>query len=459
MDASFAFARNVAGVKFEDIPADAVNIAKMSVLDTLGTTLAATTLDHGCRQIVEFVKESAGKEEATILGFGGKVPSWMAAFANGTVAHSLDYDDSHEKAQTHGGITHVPTAFAVAERAGKVNGKAFVTAVVLGMDVAFRLSLVTPKEPQDWSPTSLYGFFGAAATAGRILGLDEKQVQHALGIAYSQAAGTRQAIADSALTKRLEPGFAAMGGILSALLAQKGITGATNSLEGEFGLYKVYHSGKYDPAALTADLGKRFEVSNLSFKPYPSGRGTHSSIDATLQIVRENHLRPQDVESIRVFKSRTATETLARPVEGKLRPKNPVDAQFSIPFTVAAALVKEHVGLRDFTAQGIADPAVLEAAQKVTVQEYPEFNTARNTYLPGITEIRTRDGKLYSKRIDIPYGTALNPIPRERLVEKFTDCASYAIKPLTKKNLDSLIDMVMNLEKVDDVASIVRLLA
>ncbi|MBI4331720.1 MAG: MmgE/PrpD family protein [Chloroflexi bacterium] len=458
MDASHALAQNVVNIKFQDIPAEAVRAAKMSILDTLGTTLAAGTLDDASHPVVDFVKEGGGKPESTIIGFGGQAPAWMAAFANSTMAHALDYDDSHEKAMTHGGIAIVPASFAMAERIGKVSGKAFIAAVVLGQDLAFRVSLATPKEPRDWHPSTVYGIFGVAAAAGKLLGLTVDQVQHALGIAYSQASGNRQAVSDASQTKRLEVGFASMGGILSALLAQKGITGAVNSLEGEFGLYKVYHRGVYDPAVLTSELGKRFEGVNLTFKPYPSGRGSHSSIDATLAMVREHDIKPGDVESITVFKASTPAKVLGEPVERKRRPENVIDAQFSIPYTVACAVVRRRVGLREITPEAIKDPAILDVAQKVSVQANPEFNKFKNTFIPGITEIRTTGGKVYSKRVDVTYGSPENPMPKEVFKQKFTDCASYAVKPLSGADLNKVIEMVMNLENVDDAGAIVRLL-
>lgn len=454
MDVANTLAHNVVNTGFEDIPAEAIAVAKMDILDTLGNALGAGTLALGCLGVVELVKEAGGKEESTLIGFGGKVPSWMAAFTNSTMAHSLEYDDVYEPATVHCGVTTVPASFAVAERVGKVNGKRFITAVILGIELSCRLSLAAPKT-RSWHPTSVYGYFGSAAAAGKILGLNADQIQNALGIAYSQAAGNAQASSDAALTKRLQAGFASQGGVLSALLAEKGITGAINSLEGEFGLYKVYHGGKYDPAALTSELGKRFAVSHITFKPYPSGRGTHASIDATLEIVREHDIQPEDVESITVFKSRGAAK-----VEGgekKRQPESVVDAQLNIPYTVATAAVKRRVGLRDFTPEAIKDPAVLKMAQKVHVQAYPEFRA--DDFHPGITEIRTKGGKVYSKRVDEPSGNPDNPISKEGLIEKFTDCASFAIKPLTKDRLKTLIDMVMNLEEVDDVGAIVRLLA
>ncbi|MBI4334527.1 MAG: MmgE/PrpD family protein [Chloroflexi bacterium] len=456
MDASFALAHNVANIRFEDIPAEAIKVAKMSVLDNLGTTLAATTLAPACHKVVDLVKEAGGKAESTIIGFGGRSPSWMAALVNSTMAHSQDYDDIHEKAKVHGGSAIVPAGFAVAERVGKVDGKTFLTALILGMDVAFRMSLAVPLRVRGFHRAAVYGIFGAAAAAARILGLKEDRVQHTLGIAYSQAAGNSQAAVDASLTERLQVGFAAHAGVLSALLAEKGITGAINSLEGEFGFYKVYCGGDYDPSALTSELGKRFEASNIGFKPYPCGRGTHSSIDATLEIVREHDLRPQDVESIRVLKIPAAAKVEGTPIERKRRPDNVVDAQTSIPYTVAVAVVKRAVGLRDFTPGAMKDAAVLQVAERVSVEAYPELG---DSFHPGITEIKTKDGKVYSRRIDKPSGNPENPIPREVLIQKFMDCASYSAKPLTKNSLENVIEMVMKLEKVDDVGSVVRLLA
>ncbi|MBI4331503.1 MAG: MmgE/PrpD family protein [Chloroflexi bacterium] len=455
MDASFAFAHNVANIGFEDIPADVVKIAKLDILDTLGCALAATTLAPGCREVADLVKEGGGKEESTIIGYGGKVPSWMAALANGTLAHGLEYDECHLTAQVHSGVTSVPASFAVAERVGKVSGKTFLTAVIMGIDVAARLAV--GGRVRGFHPTTVYGFFGAAAAASKILGLDEQRVQHALGIAYSQAAGNTQAQIDASLMKRVQAGFAAKGGVLSALLAQKGITGAVNSLEGEFGLYNVYNGGKYNAAALTADLGKKFEVSNLSFKPYPSPRGTHASIDATLELVRENDIKPDDVVSITVFKSAIGVKVLGSPIEKKRRPENVVEAQFNIPYTVATAVVKRRVGLKDFLPEAIKDPAVLQIADRVSVQLYPEF--PEQNYHPGITEIKTRIGKVYRKLVKEPYGNPDHPIPEHQMIEKFMECASNAIKPLPEQNLKKAVAMIMKLEELDDAGDIIRLLA
>ena len=452
-DAANLLARHIANFQFHSIPADVVKVARMEVLDTLGVALAATTLAPGCPELVDLAMEGAGKEESTILGFGGKAPSWMAALANGTLAHSLGYDDFHESANVHPGVTVVPACFAVAERVGKVSGKRFLTAVVLGIDLACRLSLAAPKS-KGWDPTAICGYFGAAAAASKILGLNEDGIQNALGIAYSQAAGNTQASTDGALIRRMQAGFASMNGVLSALLARKGITGATNSLEGEFGFYRVYHQGKYDPAALTSELGKRFEVSNISFKPYPSPRGTHAAIDATLDMVSEHTILPDDIESITVFKSPGAVDHYVKPPEASPRAMNAMEAQHDIPFTVATAALRGRVGLRDFLPEAIQGRSVLQMCGRVRVQPYPEFAT----FIPAIVEIRTLEGMRYSRLVSEPSGGPNNPVSTERLIQKFADCASYSIISLSGERLKEVAEMIMNLEKVEGVGEIVSLL-
>ncbi|MBI4330220.1 MAG: MmgE/PrpD family protein [Chloroflexi bacterium] len=454
MDSSFAFARNAVNIRYEDIPADVMEIVKLDVLDTLGCALAATTL-AGSHGAVELAKEGGGKKESTIVGFGGKVPSWMAAFANASLAHALEYDECHLTGHIHSGVTNLPAAFAVAERIGKVNGKTFLTAAALGIDLGCRLAVAALPRVRGFHPTAIYGVFGAALAASKVLGLDEARTQHALGIAYSHASGHNQGHADAVQTKRLQAAIAAKGGVVAALLAQKGITGAANCIEGEYGLFRIYNGGKYDAVGLTSDLGKRFEVSNLSFKPYPSGRGTHASIDATLEIVREHDLKPEDIVSIRVLKNVEAAK--AEGGEKKMRPENPVDAQLNVPYTVATAVVKRRVALADFLPEALKDPAVLDMARKVSVEASPEFPEVN--FHPGITEIRTKAGNVYSKRVDEPYGNPDNPIPEAQMIEKFLECASHAVKPLPEKSLQKVIKLVLNLEELDDVGRIVRLLA
>ncbi|MFH1486358.1 MAG: MmgE/PrpD family protein, partial [Chloroflexota bacterium] len=215
MDAAVALAKNAARTRYSDIPVEAVEATKKDIIDTLGTTMAGSAAAGG-REIAELMRESGCGGKSTILVYGGKVCAENAAMANGSMGHALDYDDTHDAAILHVGVTTVPAAFAIAEQIGRVNGRDFITAVTLGIDVICRLGLANkegPAEPGGWILTPLYGYFGAAIAAGKLLGLDEVGLINAMGIAYSQTAGNHRCIDDGALTKRMQAGFAAKGGV------------------------------------------------------------------------------------------------------------------------------------------------------------------------------------------------------------------------------------------------------
>lgn len=456
MDAARAFAKNAVKIRYEDIPDEALRGTKADILDTLGTALAGSTA-AGCREMASLVTEWGGKRESTLIGDGRKVLAIGAALANGAMAHALDYDDTHEKAHLHAGVSAIPAAMAVAERVGGVSGKEFLTAVTLGLDMTCRMGIANPKGPGKWVGwmlTPLYGFFGATLAAGRLLGLNEDQMVNALGIAYSQASGNEQCVVDGALTKRMQLGFAAKGGVLAALMAQKGITGAEESLEGRMGLYKTYHQGEYHPAALTHELGRRFESANLSFKPYPCCRFSHAHIDAALALAREHDIHPDEVESIVAFVDREP-HILCDPLEVKRNPRTIVDAQFSIPYTVATAIVKREVKIGDFGPGAITNPVVIGLANKVT----PVLDTTLGGREPAAAavEIKTKRAT-FGRRIEVPYGHPQNPMSDEVLAQKFRDCASYAVKPLAEASINGLIDIIGRLEDVADMDQVFRLL-
>lgn len=454
MDAAVAMAKNVIKTQYSDIPAEAVEATKKDILDTLGAAIAGSAAP-GCREIVELMKELGGKKESTILTYGGKVTAVSAAMANGAMGHALDYDDTHDRGIIHAGVTVIPAAFATAERMGKSNGKDFITAVALGVDVACRMALANKEGPAGWILTPVYGFFGAAAASAKLLRLNEAQTVSALGIAYSQASGNNQCVDDGALTKRMQAGFAARGGVMAALMAQKGITGAINSLEGERGIYKVYHGGDYDPAPLTEQLGKRFEVADLSFKPYPCCRTLHPYIDAALALVKEHNIRPEDVLEITIAVNKDP-HPRCYPLEVKCNPRTIVDAQFSIPYAVACALAKGKVGISDFTEAAIRDKVVLALANKIT----PRFEQkmVRRELTPGLVEVKAKAG-FYSKYVDVAYGHPKNPMSMEALAAKFTDCAANAAKPLPREDVSRAIEMVTKLEEQEDVTGIMKLLS
>lgn len=458
-DAAAVFADHVVAAQYQDIPPEAIEASKRDILDTLGCILAGTSAP-GVKDVVELVRGWGGKGESTILGFGGRVPSVSAALANGTAGHARDFDDNHDLAQTHCGVCVVPAALAVAELKGGVSGKDFVLAVTMGLDLAGRMPLALGQWG-GWHPTPVFGCFSAAATAGKLLGLGRGQMVNALGIAYSQAAGTIQVITDGVLAKRLHAGLAAKAGILSALLAQRGFTGVRNSLQGEYGFYNVYYQGRYDLAPALAGLGKAFEGVNLSFKPYPCCRDLNTAIDATLPLVSEHAITPDQVASITVGVNPFDYHNFCQPAEVKNNPRTVVDAQFSISYAVAAAIVDRKVGIDTFTEAAIKRPEVLEMTKKITCVIYPDIEqAAASTVSPPVkVEIRTRDGRVYSKRVDVAKGHPRNPMTTEEFLGKFRYCAGYSVRALPTQNIERAIETAMNLEKVDDASRLAQLLA
>ncbi|MBN2321798.1 MAG: MmgE/PrpD family protein [Acidobacteria bacterium] len=455
MDAAVLFARNFANTKFENLSLEVVHATKKEILDLLGVALGGIA-QPGATHVCKLMQEWGGKEESSIIGSGLKVPAPNAAQANATMAHALDFDDVHEAAVMHPGIAAIPVAMAVAEAEGNFSGRELITATALGVDMMCRLALATTpgKNPIDlgWHLTSLFGFVGSAATAARIMGLPEEKIVDAIGIGYHQCAGNGQCVKDGALTKRLGPGFAIKGGITAALLAKAGVTGSTNSFEGEWGLYKQYMHGDYSREILTQDLGKRFEGANVAIKPYPCCRGIHPAIDAGLALAIEDGIRSEDIKEIVLTVTDAHLSLLCTPEDAKKSPRSSVDAQFSIPWGVASAIVGKRVGLDDFTESAITNKDVLEVTQKMRL----ETDNALSKPGPDPTRVKviTNDGKVFEKVVQIPLGSLDRPMSFDDCANKFRDCARI----LDSEHVERIIELVDRLEKLDDIREIIKLL-
>ncbi len=464
-DAVFALVDNLASVKYEDLPAEAIHHTKLDILDCIGVAVAATTNDPVCKKVVELVTEIGGREDSTIIGDGRKVPAHMAAFANAALTHALNYDDYLDPLITHFGCVVFPAAFSMAERVGKVHGKELITAYTLGVDLAARLSraLITKGEQRNWNlhgwlTTQLVGYFGAAAVAGRLQGLDRNQLVNALGLAYSQVAGNKQHLVGVGADKGIYPSYPAHSGVLAALMAQKGIAGPQESLEGQNGLYHVFFQGAYDPTALTKDLGKSFEAAG--FYIYPCCGFTHSRIELVLKMLDEHKFRPEDIGSITVFVG-PISQLLCEPLEVRRNPRLMAEAQYSLPFTVAAAITKGKPRIEHFTSRGIKDPEILGVSNKVGYRFDEAYDLKYGTgYCPAKIEIKLGNGRtLLAEQGGGRYGHPERPISKDDLTEKFRECVAHSARPLSESNVDKVIAMVDELEGVEDVSRIIRLVS
>ncbi len=458
MDATLDFVNNFLKTRYEDLPPAAVAAAKQEVMDSLATAIGGSS-KPGVGELVELVKEWGGNPQATIIAYGLKCPAPNAAQVNGTMIHALDYDDGHQVALVHIGCVAVSTCFAAAERMSGKSGKDLITALALGADFDARMAMSSRPGKSliasGWHPTTLFGYLVSAAMAGKLIGLDQEKMLNAIGIAYHQCAGNTQCGFDGALTKRMGPGLAARGGITSALMAEKGITGCKDSLEGKSGMFNLYHGGDYDRTTLLADLGKRFEGVNIGDKPYPCCGFTHAFIDATLALKSRYNLKADDVREIKVYGGQSAYG-LCEPPDVKRAPRNLVDAQFSVPWTVATALVKGKVTQEDFTPSSIKNEAVLKVSAKVTGYLVEEMS--RHGVGPGKVTVYMKDGREYSELVEHCLGSVERPMTFDDCAAKFTECAASSVRPLSPDKIDEIIDLIGNLEKLPDATQIIKLL-
>jgi 2-methylcitrate dehydratase PrpD len=293
---------------------------------------------------------------------------------------------------------------------------------------------------------------GSAATAARVMGLAEDKIVDAIGIGYHQCAGNGQCVKDGALTKRLGPGFAIKGGITAALLAKAGVTGSKNSFEGEWGFYRQYMNGDYSREILTADLGRRFEGVNVAIKPYPCCRGIHPAIDAGLALAIENSVRSEDIREIILTVTEAHMSLLCQPEDAKRAPRSTVDAQFSIPWGVASAIVGRHVGLNDFTESAIANRKVLDLAQKMRLET--DDSLSKPGPDPTRVKVIMKDGKVFEEIVHTPLGSLDRPMSFEDCARKFEDCA----RSLDAGRIDKIIQLVGRLDQLEDIREIIRLL-
>ncbi len=276
-DPAYTLAEHVCQTTFAALPASAVHASKRDILDTLGAALGGSVAP-GVAELAHLVTHWGGRPESSLWLLGGRVPAPQAAMVNATMGHALDFDDTFDRAgNIHPGIATLAASLAVAEL-GSTSGRDVVLAVTLGLDVACRVALAATVD-RGWHRTAAMGIFGATAAAGKLLGLSVTQMVHALGIAYSQAAGNRQCIVDGALTKRLQAGQAASSGVFAAMLAQADFTGAQHVFAGRYGFFRMYQPEGYDLQELTNELGSAFRGEEISFKAYPCGRRAHATLD------------------------------------------------------------------------------------------------------------------------------------------------------------------------------------
>lgn len=432
------FAAFTSSLSIDDVPAEVLEAAKLHVLDTFGTGLAAHGLDVGDYARATVV-EPGVTGPATVVGVDGGVPAADAALANGTIFHALDFDDTHSGAVAHVSVAVVPAALAVAETQG-ASGTDLLCAIVAGNEVVIRLGLVagTGFHARGFHPTAVCGVFGAATAAAKLAGLSAEQTTNALGIAGSMASGLLEFLADGSATKRLHPGWAAHSGVMAARLAAHGATGPATVFEGRFGLYRAYLDRvDVDLEPQLADLGERWETPRIAFKPFPACHYVHASLDATRALLAEEAIAPADVREIVAISTEAGVSLVLEPLARKLAPASEYEAKFSLPYSVAALLVHGKVDVGTYTEAAIAEREVLDLAARVTY-EVKEYDTFPRSF-PGGIRITTADGRVREAELRHQRGGPDNPMTADEVVEKFRANAAFALDAAAVARLEAAV--------------------
>ncbi|MEU4562819.1 MmgE/PrpD family protein [Actinoplanes sp. NPDC023936] len=414
------------------------------ILDVLGNALAAYAEEDAdaAPAAVRAMRRWGGVGESTVLGYGDRLPAPSAAFVNGVLAHSLDYDDTHLPSVLHPSASVVPAALAAAEAGAPGD---LIAAIAAGIEVTNRVGMAG-CDPDTGAnlyfergqhATSICGTIGAAVAVARLYELDAGRIADAVGIAASMGAGVLEANRTGGSVKRAHCGWAAHGGVVAATLAAEGLTGPPTVLEGRFGFFTA-HTGRFDPAAVTGALGERWEVLRTVFKPYPSNHFTHPGIDCALAL-RAAGLDPDDVTGIELGVAEPVLRTIAEPVAEKARPRTGYHAKFSGPYTVAIALTGGAglgVGLDDFAG---LDPRRLELAGKVRMVADPAATAAFPRAFAGVLRVRTRSGQLLEHRVNSSRGGPGHPLRADEVTAKFTGNATRALDPAAVEALAAAV--------------------
>lgn len=410
----------LANLETENIPEFVKKTANLCILDSVGVAIGAKENPQIQNVLRDYLEICGNKGSAHIWGTGKRVPLLTAVFMNAMMGHTLELDDVHTDSKTHIGTVVVPAAWSMAEYLGK-SGDEFLLAVICGYETMARIGMalgVSAHRNLGWHVTSTAGTFGAAAACAKLLGLDEDQTVSALGLAGTQSFGTWAFLADGATNKVLHPARAAASGCEAALLAKAGMTGPEFILTAEDGGLFHNMTNEPKPEMVASGLGEKWYIMEMDNKPYPCCRSTHCTIDGTLSLRRQG-LRAEDVESIQVRTYLVGNKQCGMS-EGGRNPKKPVDAKFSTPFTVAAALLYGEVTLEHFQEENILRPEIQELLHKVTVETDGRFTEKYPDHWGCRVIAVCKDGRVMEQEVEDASGSVYNPLSEEQVRGKVT---------------------------------------
>jgi 2-methylcitrate dehydratase PrpD len=452
--AASRFAEHALTTRFADLPAAAVERAKVFILDSLGVGIAGSSVD-GAEALLAV---AAGWGAATadsgvpVWGRAARLSAPAAVFMNAWQMHNQEYDCLHEGAVVHGMASVLPATLGAAELAGGATGAELITAAAVGIDIASVLGLAAKSGFRFFRPATAGGF-GAVAAAGRLLGLDRAALGRAFAWQLAQASGTMQAHVEGSPILPVQVAFNARAALQSCQLAALPFTAAERVFEGDYGYLKLFE-GEFALEPVLKTLGHNWRIAEFSHKPYPAGRATHGGLEGVSALQRQHGFAAADVARVEIEAPPLILRLVGRPVRPDMGASY---ARLCLAWTAARVLLEGRLDLADFRGAALADPATLALAQRVTMKD--DGNPDPNALAPQRVLVRLNDGTEHRWSCETMLAHPSRPLSREQHLAKFDRCLEFAASPLAKDVPTQLMEAVDRLETVEDVGILAALAA
>ncbi|MFC1820162.1 MmgE/PrpD family protein [Thermodesulfobacteriota bacterium] len=431
----------IVNMRFTDLSKEQIDAAKRCFLDWLGVTIGGIR-EPPAKILVDLIEELGGKKQASVIGYGRKTSILNAALVNGTMAHSLDYDDAHMYTRNHPSAPLIAALLPVSEYK-KLPGTELITAFILGFEVSTRIGLALGNDYYDlgWHATPVLGRFGVAAGVGKLLGLDTEKLKNAFGLAATQTGGIRKVF--GTMGKPFHAGKAAMDGILSTILADKGFTAPKDILDEDSGFLGIL-SSKIDLDQITSELGEKFHVFDVSFKPHAACLAMHPPIDGLISIRNEYRIDPENIDRIDL-----EVAPICLVLGDNKNPESGLEGKFSVYYCAALAVTEGQARNNVFSDEMIRATHIRRLMEKTVVKGNESFQESEAKI-----KVVSKDGGLFEKHIIAPKGDPRNPLNFDEIVEKFTDLSKCI---LPENNVEQIVSLIQNLEKLENIMELIRI--
>ncbi|MBY4678782.1 MmgE/PrpD family protein [Marinobacterium arenosum] len=451
MDAMGHFAEHVISREFGEMPSEAIAAVKTFLLDSIGVGISGTR-GQWAGELGDCLEGWGKGSDSRVLGRAGTYPCANAAMANAFYIHNSEYDCVHEGAVVHPMASIVGAALAVIDKKGGISGRQLIEAIALGADVSCGIGVASSSPLKFFRPATAGGF-GATAVTGKLMGFDQETLLNAFGTLYGQSCGTMQSHEEGSMLLALQIGFNTRNAITSCDMASRGLVAPRNVLEGRFGYFRLFE-GEYDVAPVLAKLGENWRITEVSHKPFPTGRATQGVIEAAIQLTQQHDFSISDIDTINAYVTPLTKRLVGRPVSNDMAPNY---ARLCLQYCVARVLQKGRLEPVDFRPEALAKTDICALGRRVNI--VAQDNDDPNALGPSALELKLRDGRNLMVRVaDMP-GSPSNPLTREQHLTKFrSNWLSVKQTETGGDQAEQVIELIDNLESVKDVGILLDLI-